>query len=120
MSDDERPGGCRRETDARPFLDRLPFGVLVYRLSHLLYANRRFCSWSGYESVEALAEAGGLDSLFVEPGAVSFESGGEKPFTISSSGAEKTKAEGRLFLVPWDGESAFALLTSGRAALRDD
>jgi hypothetical protein len=29
-------------TDARPFLDRLPFGVLVYRLSHLLYANEPF------------------------------------------------------------------------------
>ena len=102
------PGGT---TDARPFLDRLPFGVLVYRLSHLLYANQPFLRWSGYENVGALAEAGGLDSLFVEPGAVSFETGGDKPFAISSSVGEETKAEGRLFLVPWSGESAFALLT---------
>src|SRR6266545_4137912 len=101
----------REATDARPFLDRLPFGVLVYRLSHLLYSNRAFLRWSGYESIDALAEAGGLDSLFVEPGAVSFEKGGEKPFAITSSRGEKTEAEGRLFLVPWDGESAFALLT---------
>ncbi len=85
----------RGTTDARPFLDRLPFGVLVYRLSHLLYANQPFLRWSGYENVGALAEAGGLDSLFVEPGAVSFETGGDKPFAISSSVGEETKAEGR-------------------------
>ena len=102
----------REATDARPFLDRLPFGVLVYRLSHLIYCNRAFLRWSGYESIEALAEAGGLDSLFVEPEGVSFEKGGEKPFAISSSRGERTEAEGRLFLVPWDGESAFALLTT--------
>ena len=111
FDDESEPEPAGATTDARPFLDRLPFGVLVYRLSHLLYANQPFLSWSGYESVGALAEAGGLDSLFVEPGAVSFETGGEKPFTISSSIDEKTKAEGRLFLVPWAGESAFALLT---------
>ena len=102
----------RDATDARPFLDRLPFGVLVYRLSHLIYCNRAFLRWSGYESIEALAEAGGLDDLFVEPEGVSFEKGGEKPFAISSSRGERTEAEGRLFLVPWDGESAFALLTT--------
>jgi PAS domain S-box-containing protein len=102
----------RDATDARPFLDRLPFGVLVYRLSHLIYCNRAFLRWSGYESIEALAEAGGLDSLFVEPGAVSFEKGGEKPFAISSGRGEKADTEGRLFQVPWDGESAFALLTT--------
>ena len=111
FDDESEPEAAGATTDARPFLDRLPFGVLVYRLSHLLYANQPFLSWSGYESVGALAEAGGLDSLFVEPGAVSFETGGEKPFTISSSIDEKTKAEGRLFLVPWAGESAFALVT---------
>jgi PAS domain S-box-containing protein len=105
-----------RDTADRPFLDRLPFGVLVYRLSHLIYGNRAFLRWSGYESIEALAEDGGLDSLFVEPGAVSFEKGGEKSFAISSGRGEKTEAEGRLLQVPWDGESAFALLTVPLAA----
>ncbi len=58
VSDDEsEPEAAGATTDARPFLDRLPFGVLVYRLSHLLYANQPFLSWSGYESVGALAEA---------------------------------------------------------------
>ena len=53
-------------------------------------------------------------------GAISFEKGGEKPFAITSSGGEQAKAEGRLFLVPWEGESAFALLTVPVAERRGD
>ncbi len=32
-------------------LDRVPAGVLVYRNDSLLYANRHFLEWSGYDSV---------------------------------------------------------------------
>ena len=53
--------------DPRPILDRLPVGVLVYRLDKLIYANRAFLDWTGYEQLHALDEAGGLDALFVEP-----------------------------------------------------
>ena len=51
---------------ARPILDRLPVGILVYRLNNLIYANRAFLDWTGYPSLDSLAEAGGLDSLFIE------------------------------------------------------
>src|SRR5262249_4554336 len=54
--------------DQRPILDRLPVGVLVYRLDNLIYANRAFLDWTGYESLAALQDAGGLDALFVENG----------------------------------------------------
>ena len=54
-------------TDQRPILDRLPVGVLVYRLDKLIYANRAFLDWTGYGQLRALEEAGGLDALFVEP-----------------------------------------------------
>ena len=64
----------------RPFLDRLPIGVLVYRLSHLLYANQAFLDWAGSESLDALAEAGGLDSLMIESGDIAIEEGGRKSF----------------------------------------
>ena len=97
--------------EARPFLDRLPIGVLVYRLSHLLYANRAFLSWAGYDSLDALAEAGGLDSLTVEPGAIAIEEGGRKPFAITSPGDPGAVADARLLQVPWDGDAAYALLT---------
>jgi PAS domain S-box-containing protein len=106
--------GHDADHDIRPFLDRLPFGVLIYRLSHLLYGNRAFLEWTGYDSLDELAEAGGIDSLLVEPGAVALETAGRTPFAIASSRAENTQAEGRLLMVPWEGESAFALLTVPR------
>ncbi|MGH6771180.1 MAG: ATP-binding protein [Xanthobacteraceae bacterium] len=108
----EREDGVSRH--ARPFLDRLPFGVLIYRLSHLLYANRSFLEWTGYDSLDALAEDGGIDSLLVEPGAVAIETAGRTSFAIASQRSENAQAEGRLLLVPWEGESAFALLTIPR------
>jgi signal transduction histidine kinase len=91
-----------------PILERLPVGVLVYRLNQPVYANRPFLNWSGYESIEALAEAGGLDSLLIESGAAAPETGG--PFAITSSQGESNPAEARLVQVPWEGESAFAVV----------
>ena len=62
-----RNGNAARDTsEGRPILDRLPVGILVYRLNNLIYANRAFLDWTGYGSLDALAEAGGLDSLFIE------------------------------------------------------
>ena len=62
-----RNGDAARDThEGRPILDRLPIGILVYRLNNLIYANRAFLDWTGYPTLEALAEAGGLDSLFIE------------------------------------------------------
>ena len=95
----------------RPFLDRLPIGVLVYRLSDLLYANKPFLDWTGSDSLDALAEAGGLDSLMIESGDIAIEEGGRKAFSIASLNDENNVAEARLLQVPWDGELAFALLT---------
>ena len=62
-----RNGDAARDTsEGRPILDRLPVGILVYRLNNLIYANRAFLDWTGYGALDALAEAGGLDSLFIE------------------------------------------------------
>ncbi|MEA2902670.1 MAG: hypothetical protein QOI12_57, partial [Alphaproteobacteria bacterium] len=106
--------------DVRPILDRFPVGVLVYRLNALIYANRTFLRWTGYDSIEELAEAGGLDSLFVESGAIAIEDGGHKSFAVTSNRGERIPAEGRLFLVPWEGDSAFALLTTPVVAGTED
>src|SRR6266516_2922543 len=48
-------------------LDRLPIGVLVYRGSRLIHANRVLLDWTGYEDLGALATAGGLERVFAEP-----------------------------------------------------
>ena len=107
--------------DQRPILDRLPVGVLVYRLDKLIYANRAFLDWTGYEQLSALAEAGGLDALFVEPGtdtlgkdgkdgAKSGERNGAKTLTLANTRGDQMPVEARLFTTPWDGESALVLM----------
>jgi signal transduction histidine kinase len=101
-------------------LDRVPAGVLVHRHDTLLYANRRFLEWSGYESLDALAAAGGLDALFAEPGAGALaEADGARSLTIMTQSGERFPVEGRLFAVPWHGASALALiLASGETEER--
>ena len=117
---------ARGAADAQPqeppvteqvLLDRIPAGVLVYRNYSLLYANRHFLEKSGYDSLDALAAAGDLNSLFVEPdtGALA-DSGSTQKLSIMTRRGDKLAVEGRLFAVPWNGASALALvLTSGQA-----
>jgi PAS domain S-box-containing protein len=92
-----------------PVLDRLPVGILIYRLNELIYANRLFLRWTGYASVAALARAGGIESLLIGSGSVE---PGEAPFTITSSQGESVPVAGHLFSVPWEGDKAFALITT--------
>ncbi|HEX8029678.1 MAG TPA: histidine kinase dimerization/phospho-acceptor domain-containing protein, partial [Vicinamibacterales bacterium] len=100
-------------------LDRLPVGVLVYRLDRLIYANKAFLASTGYDDLHALTEAGGLDALTVEAGAGSASSTSETgtPVVIaatSASGPDKGEpADARLFAITWDGEPSHALVFSG-------
>src|SRR5262249_20610495 len=103
--------------EIRLMLDRFPVGVLIYRLNDLIYANRAFLRWAGYGSLAALNEAGGLDALLIESGSVAFEQGGDKPFALSSGRDGSAPCEARLFLVPWQGDSAFALVTMPAGAV---
>jgi PAS domain S-box-containing protein len=98
--------------EERPILDRLPVGILVYRLNNLVYANRAFLDWTGYPTLEALAEAGGLDSLFIETkdaGAADAHDGA-KPLIVASADGKQRPAEGRLFGVTWNNENALVLM----------
>jgi len=103
-------------TDQRPILDRLPLGVLVYRLDRLLYANRAFLDWTGYESIYELTDAGGLDALFIEPGADMLGQNGAKALSITTSRGNQLPIEARLFSTPWDGETALVLMLTGAKA----
>ena len=98
-------------------LDRIPIGVLIYRHDALLYANRHFLEWSGYENLDAIAAAGGLDTLFVEPGTGALAaSGGAQSLSILTQRGDKLPVEGRMFTVPWNGSPALALiLTNGQS-----
>jgi PAS domain S-box-containing protein len=107
------PAQPLREPAELPVLDRIPVGVLVYRHDSLLYANRAFLEWTGYDSLAALTAAGGLDSLFVDPAANPDVDSGAGPgtsLTIASQRGDRLPVEGRMFTVPWLGESALALI----------
>ncbi len=105
--------------EGRPILDRLPVGLLVYRLNTLIYANRAFLDWTGYPSLEALTEAGGLDSLFIEAKgeAPNGEAkNGGKRLTISTVNGQQKPVDGRLFSIIWNNENALVLMISAPAA----
>jgi PAS domain S-box-containing protein len=104
--------------DSRPIFDRLPVGILVYRLSTLIYANRAFLEWTGYTSLDELSEAGGLDSLFIESKDNSSSpdsKGGGKSLTIATVGGTQKPVEGRLFSAAWGHENALVLMVDTRA-----
>ena len=110
-----RNGDATRDThEGRPILDRLPIGLLVYRLNNLIYANRAFLDWTGYPTLEALAEAGGLDSLFIEtkdtPKDTKDTKNGTKSLTIATVNGKQKPVEGRLFGVAWNNENALVLM----------
>jgi PAS domain S-box-containing protein len=100
--------------DQRPILDRLPIGVLVYRLDKLIYGNRAFLDWTGYESLHALEQAGGLDALFVEPSGNDLAANnGTRALSIATNRGDQLPVDARLFTSPWDGESALVLMLTG-------
>lgn len=110
-----KPVRATESPDGRPILDRLPIGILVYRLNNLIYANRAFLDWTGYANLQLLTEAGGLDSLFIESSkspegkdGSGKESG--KTLSITTLNGNQKPVEGRLFSVPWSQESALVLM----------
>ncbi|MDO9295472.1 PAS domain-containing protein [Bradyrhizobium sp.] len=118
-------GETRRD---RMLLDLVPVGVLIYRLDRLLYANSAFLARIGYDSLQALEEAGGLDALYVEPGVSTASSTSDTgtPVTISASRASQDSqdqsdrtpspaTDARLYTIAWDEDSALALICSGAA-----
>jgi PAS domain S-box-containing protein len=116
-----RNGNAARDTsEGRPILDRLPVGILVYRLNNLIYANRAFLDWTGYGTLQALAEAGGLDSLFIETkGEAPKEANGSKMLTIATVNGNQRPVEGRLFSVAWNNENALVLMINTQPVIDD-
>jgi PAS domain S-box-containing protein len=91
----------------RPLLDLLPAGILIYRHEHFHYANRAFLRWCGYDNVQDFAEAGGLDTLFIEP-----QADGERTLRIAAPGGAQPPVTGHLLSIPWNGSTAMMLVTT--------
>jgi PAS domain S-box-containing protein len=112
-----RPALVSSESEL-PILDRLPVGILIYRLNDLIYANRAFLEWTGYPTLYALREAGGLDSLFIDtaPGPGLKSGNGGKMLTISTPAGKQMPVQGRLFSTQWSGDTALVLMLNTAAA----
>ena len=106
--------------DESTILDRLPVGVLLYRRYQLIHVNRTFLDWTGYPNIDALAQAGGLERLFSEPGLDLLPEAGAKSLAITTSRGAQLPVEGRLFAIPWERESVLALVLMLATAATDD
>src|SRR5579871_360734 len=96
----------------KPLLERMPVGVLIYRLDHLLYANPAFLERTGFVSLHALSDAGGLDALYVQPIESSASSSSENgmPLSIATGDLSQPPILARLYTISWDAEPAMALI----------
>jgi PAS domain S-box-containing protein len=112
------PGATRAEDGVRELLDRLPIGVLIYRVDMPIYANRAFLKWTGHADIDAFIAAGGLDHLFLESD-INGANGEPKRLTLTS-GSDSEVAECRLLSIVWEGERAHALAVVPAESRSDD
>ena len=102
----------------RAVLDRIPIAVLAYRADKMIYANRTFFDWSEYASLDQLAAAGGVEGLFQDPmlaDATEPDAPGRK-LAIKTRSHGTLPVEGRMFTVPWEGETAMLLMLTRAVA----
>jgi signal transduction histidine kinase len=104
------PEVARGAQDERVLLDRMPAGILVHRNATLLYANRHLLELCGYDSLDALAAAGGLEALLAAPGAGALaDDGAAHRLSLKTRRGASVPVEARQFTVTWDGAPALAL-----------
>ncbi len=109
------PAWLAPDADARQLLDRLPVGVLIYQLDTLVYANQAFLGCVGCADLAALAERGGLDSLFVELAPELPDDRGGRVLTIRTGATDAIRVAGRMFAVPWGDTTADVVMLGGPA-----
>ena len=94
-------------------LDRLPIGVAIVRDRDVEYANRSLLKMLGYADLEALAEAGGLEAVFVRPEAWPPEPAGsatiERSLCIRSTDGALHPVDAFMHTVPWKSGSGLMI-----------
>lgn len=91
-------------------LDKLPVPVLIHSGDVLHYANREFLEFTAYESVDDLAEQGGLDALFGEPYRDEEENDrADRKMRLRRGDGLELPVEALLQSVPWNGGKALLL-----------
>jgi PAS domain S-box-containing protein len=95
-------------------IDRLPIGVMVLRGETILFANRTLLDVLGYETIDALLDAGGMRAVFGGPQLPASDGDVSATLLVTASG-EPVAVDGHMQSVTWEGEGA--LLVSIRRSL---
>jgi PAS domain S-box-containing protein len=100
-------------------LEKLPVAVLVHSGDVLHYGNEEFFALTGYNSIEALGEAGGIGALFADeadreprPAGDRAGTGDNGSLRLTTAGGENVPVEAFLQSVPWGAGKALLLVLS--------
>ena len=100
-----------RPVQDTPILSRLPVPLLVHSGDVLHYANDEFLALTGYDTVEQLAEAGGLGALFADSYDDEFgEEADDRAIRLRTRDGLEFPIEALLRSVPWNGGKALMLV----------
>ncbi|MDQ0392700.1 PAS domain-containing sensor histidine kinase [Labrys monachus] len=120
---DASSGQGRLEEVPVALIDRLPIGIFVARGDELQFANRTMLDLLGYEDIDAIHRAGGLDNVFAGTGLVSLSAGEEACYPgvlLRTAAGETIVVDGRVQTTQWCGESALLISVRRPAAAAND
>jgi PAS domain S-box-containing protein len=99
----------RRPAQDTSVLSRLPVPILIHSGDLLHYANEEFLAITGYGSIEELADAGGMETLFAD----AYENegaAGDRSLRMRTRAGAEFAIEALLRSVPWAGGRALMLV----------
>lgn len=102
-------------SDETLVLNRLPLGLLVFREHSILFANRALADLLGYESTQALREAG-LEGLF--PDERDAQRTGGRLSELKGEDGQTMPVVARLQTIAWQGRTAYLLSAQASQAVR--
>ncbi len=91
-------------------LGKLPVPLLIHSGDDLHYANEEFLSLTGYDTLDQLEDAGGLDALFADPYDGSASDGTDHALRLKARDGQEFPIEAILRSVPWRGGKALMLV----------
>ncbi|RWO12624.1 MAG: PAS domain S-box protein, partial [Mesorhizobium sp.] len=91
-------------------LGKLPVPLLIHSGDDLHYANEEFLSLTGYDTLDQLEDAGGLDALFADPYDGSASDGTDHALRLKTRDGQEFPIEAILRSVPWRGGKALMLV----------
>jgi PAS domain S-box-containing protein len=101
--------GQEHEAPDTSLLGKLPVPLLIHSGDELHYANEEFLNLTGYETVEELSDAGGLDALFADPYSEAADES-DHALRLKTREGQEFPIEAILRSVPWRAGKALMLV----------